>query len=86
MSDDVDSGGVFGTIPSSLTAAPGTVITVYTSQGGTELYQYTVGTDSLGTNEAPTVISGSGIDSGIEPFLTHPVYIDYANDTIAIDK
>jgi hypothetical protein len=87
VSDDIDSGGVYGTIPSSIassTLAQGDKVSVY--DGSTLLYQYTVGTDSLGTNEAPTVISGSGIDSGVEPFLTHPVYIDYANNTIAIDK
>jgi hypothetical protein len=87
VSDDIDSGGVYGTIPSSIassTLAQGDKVSVY--DGSTLLYQYTVGTDSLSQSEAPTVISGSGIDSGIEPFLTHPVYIDYANDTIAIDK
>ena len=43
VSDDVDSGGVYGTIPSSLASdvAPGSTITVYSSQGGTELYSYT---------------------------------------------
>jgi hypothetical protein len=38
VSDDIDSGGVYGTIPSSLDAAPGSTITVYSSDGGTELY------------------------------------------------
>jgi hypothetical protein len=79
VSDDVDSGGVFGTIPSSLTAAPGTVITVYTSQGGTELYQYTVG-----SGEVPTSVTGTSIDSGVAPFLNHEIYINYATDQMTI--
>jgi len=54
VSDDVDSGGVFGTIPSTLNAEPGSIITVYTSQGGTELYQYTVG-----SGEVPTSTTGT---------------------------
>jgi hypothetical protein len=79
VSDDVDSGGVFGTIPSSLSAAPGTIVTVYTSQGGTELYQYTVG-----SGEVPTSVSGTSIDSGVAPFLNHEIYLDYVHDTQTI--
>ncbi|MGB9248836.1 MAG: PecA family PE domain-processing aspartic protease [Mycobacterium sp.] len=79
VSDDVDSGGVFGTIPSSLTAAPGTVITVYDHQGGTELYQYTVG-----SGEVPTSVTGTSIDSGFAPFLNHEIYINYATDQMTI--
>jgi hypothetical protein len=85
--DDLDSGGVYGTIPSSISSgslAQGDIVKVY--DGSTELYQYTVGTDYLNQSESPTVIPGTSIDSGIEPFLTHPVFIDYANHTIAIDK
>ena len=79
VSDDVDSGGVFGTIPSTLTAAPGTVITVYTSPGGTELYQYTVG-----PGEVPTSVTGTSIDSGVAPFLNHEIYLDYATHQMTI--
>jgi hypothetical protein len=80
VSDDVDSGGVYGTIPSTLASdvQPGSVITVYSSQGGTELYQYTVGS----AGEEPVSTSGTSIDSGVEPFLVEPIYIDYANDTM----
>jgi hypothetical protein len=80
VSDDVDSGGVYGTIPSSLASdvEPGSVITVYSSQGGTELYQYTVGS----AGEEPTSTSGTSIDSGFEAFENNPVYIDYTNDTM----
>jgi hypothetical protein len=88
VSDDIDSGGVYGTIPSTIASdvAPGDTITVYSSEGGTQLYQYTVGTDTPdGFSEAPTVVSGTSIDSGIEAFLGHPVYIDYSNDTLTYD-
>jgi hypothetical protein len=80
VSDDVDSGGVYGTIPSSLASdvAPGSTITVYSSQGGTELYTYTVGS----AGDEPTSTSGTSIDSGVEPFLDEPIYIDYSNDTM----
>jgi hypothetical protein len=87
VSDDLDSGGVYGTIPSSIdssTLAPGDVVTV--SDGTKELYSYVVGTDSDGTDTAPDVISGTSIDSGVEPFLTNPVFIDYTDHTIAIDN
>jgi hypothetical protein len=86
VSDDIDSGGVYGTIPSSIDSSPlaqGDVVTV--SDDGTTLYSYTVGTDSDGTDEAPLVESGTSIDSGIEPFLEQPIYIDYADDTLSFD-
>ncbi|MDT5233205.1 MAG: hypothetical protein QOE94_3810 [Mycobacterium sp.] len=91
VSDDVDSGGVYGTIPSSLvgnagSVPPGTLISVYTSPGGTELYHYTTGLDSLGQSTAPTVVSGTSIDSGVVPYLNEPIYIDYANDTLTFDQ
>jgi hypothetical protein len=86
VTDDIDSGGVYGTIPSTIASsvAQGDTISVY--HGSTLLYSYTVGTDSFGTNEAPMVISGSSIDSGVEPYLQHPIYIDYANDTLYFDN
>jgi hypothetical protein len=91
--DDIDSGGVYGTSPSSIASdvVPGDTVTV--SDGGTTLYSYYVGFDDPdGTAEAPEVGSGIGtsqddpIDSGIEAFFGHPVYIDYANDTLGYDK
>jgi hypothetical protein len=80
VSEDVDSGGVYGTIPSSLASdvEPGSIITVYSSQGGTELYSYEVGT----AGEEPTSTSGTSIDSGVEPYLVEPIYIDYTHDTM----
>jgi hypothetical protein len=97
VSDDIDSGGVYGTIPSSLltssqidnstdpvSVAPGNTVTVY--DGNTELYSYVTGTDSDGTATGPTPISGTDIDSGVIPFEQHPIYIDYGNDTLTFDK
>jgi PE family len=71
----IDSGGVYGTIPSSVTGSlpAGTVITVY-NNAGTELYQYT----TTATN-SPTVtsVSGDSMNTGFEPFAQGPVYISY---------
>ncbi|BBX44468.1 hypothetical protein GCM10009641_54480 [Mycobacterium cookii] len=80
VSNDVDSGGVYGTIPSSLAGKlePGSVISVYNSNGGTLLYQYTLGNDST---TYPTSVSGNSIDSGVAPFLQEPIYLDYINHT-----
>jgi PE-PGRS C-terminal aspartyl peptidase-like domain len=78
VSDDVDSGGVYGTIPSSLepggSVPPNTEIQVYSSPGGPELYSYNTGPGE------PTVVSGTSIDSGVEPFLEEPIYINYTDD------
>jgi hypothetical protein len=90
VSDDIDSGGVYGTIPSTIdssTLAQGDVVTV--TDNGTKLYQYTVGTDSFGTNEAPIVTTGTAgqvnaIDSGVEPYLQEPIYISYGGTDGAI--
>ena len=92
VSDDVDSGGVFGTIPSTLESGSsvpsGTTISVYDNAAGTgtPLYSYMTGTDSDGVSTAPGVTSGTSIDSGVEPFLLHPIYIDYANDSLTFDN
>jgi hypothetical protein len=85
VSNNVDSGGVYGTIPASIASnlGPNSVISVYDSQGGTLLYQYTVGTDSIGQSTAPTAVSGTSIDSGVVPFLSQAIYIDYDNGTMS---
>jgi PE-PGRS C-terminal aspartyl peptidase-like domain len=86
VSDDVDSGGVYGTIPSTIsssTLAQGDTVAVY--DGTKELYSYVVGTDSLNQSESPIVVSGSSIDSGVEPFEQEPIFIDYANHTLSFD-
>lgn len=72
----IDSGGVYGTILSSVAGsglAPGTLVSVYTSDGATLLYSYTI----TGTN-APTVISGGSMNTGFQPFAQQPVYISYS--------
>lgn len=91
---DIDSGGVYGTIPSSLVGNAGSVpagseISVYDHPGGTLLYSYTTGTDSAGLSTAPTVVSGNQtLDSGVVPFLQAPIYIGYGPDggTLVFDK
>jgi len=84
VSNDVDSGGVTGTIPASLLTSseynsstdlvnPGTTIAVYADKAGTEeLYHYTV----TAAND-PFVVSGSTMDSGVEPFLLGPISMEY---------
>ena len=82
VTNDLDSGGVYGTIPSSIAGSgslQGDTISVFS--GNTLLYSYVVGTDSLQQSEAPSLISDSAIDSGVVPFMHHAAYFDYANDT-----
>jgi hypothetical protein len=81
VSNDLDSGGVYGTIPSSIGGsgvASGDTVSVY--QGTHLLYSYQVGTDALNQSTAPTAISGVQIDSGVVPFFSHEAYFDYATD------
>ena len=92
VSDDVDSGGVYGTIPSSLVGSSGslpsgTVISVYDNAAGTgtPVYTYVVGTDSLGQSTAPEPTTGNSIDSGVIPFLQSPIYISYTDNTLTFD-
>jgi VCBS repeat-containing protein len=76
----IDSGGVYGTIPSSVVGGSqlsgnlpaGTVISVYTGDGQTLLYSYT--TTSTNT---PIVVSGTVMNTGYTPFAQGPVYIGY---------
>jgi hypothetical protein len=88
MTNIIDSGGVFGTISSSLESGSsvpaGTLITVENADHQV-LYSYTtIGNFNVGTgtgvSDSPTVVSGTTIDSGVLPFLNHGVYIDYATD------
>jgi hypothetical protein len=87
VSDDLDSGGVYGTIPTSISSADvpqGDYVNVY--DGNTLLYSYQVETDTLGTNESPTAVSGTSIDSGVIPFEQYPISIDYSNNDIYLDN
>ena len=72
----VDSGGVYGTILSSMVGGASSVpagskISVYTADG-VLLYSYTVNSQNR-----PTVISTGLINTGYIPFQNGPVYIDY---------
>jgi hypothetical protein len=71
----VDSGDNFGSIPASLagqssgTLPAGTVISVYTSDGQTLLFQYT------STTAHPVTVGGTVMNTGNIPFENGPVYI-----------
>ncbi|OBA76975.1 hypothetical protein A5641_19605 [Mycobacterium sp. 1554424.7] len=68
----VDSGGVEGTLPSSIGAHPGDVIQVYDASGNNLLYSYTYNGDY-----SPTPISSGLMNTGNLIFQDHPIYIDY---------
>lgn len=72
----IDSGGVYGTILSSMiggkSSVPvGTQISVYTPDG-ILLYSYTVTAENQ-----PTVITSGLINTGYGPYQNGPVYLDY---------
>ena len=70
----VDSGGVYGTMPSSIAGGglpDGTMITIYDSNG-TKLYSYP--TSGINT---PTPISSGLMNTGFEAFTQAPVYVSY---------
>jgi hypothetical protein len=82
----IDSGGVYGTMPSSAlgdvtptasgTLPDGTTIAVYTKDG-TPLYSYTVGSQA-GEVRSPVVIGpNGGMNTGNWLFGQQPVYINY---------
>jgi hypothetical protein len=75
----VDSGGVDGTLPTSLNAPVGTEIVVMDPTTGVTLYQY-----GLGTTYSPTLISSGLMNTGNLIFSQHPVYINYGADTTTI--
>lgn len=77
----VDSGGVYGTVPSSVLGTgqtsgllpAGTHVSVYTSDGQTLLYSYT----ASGAN-GPIVTTDTTMNTGNLPFALQPVYISYS--------
>jgi hypothetical protein len=71
----IDSGGVYGAIPSSVAGSvpPGTEISVYNTNGEL-LYSYTTT-----ATDGPTVTSGSTFNTGYIPFAQQPVYIGYTD-------
>ena len=82
----IDTGGVYGTLPSYLIGIPpagpgedpvyapsGTKISVYTADGQTLLYSYTTGLYN------PEVVGNDDLmNTGYTPFQQGPVYINYA--------
>ena len=54
---------------------------VTVSDGGTMLYSYTVANN--GVDDAPTVVSGTSIDSGFAPFSEEPIFISYGGTPTA---
>lgn len=75
VSSEIDSGGVFGTVPSSVigSAPTGTLVTVTDPTSGTVLYTYQVG-----ASNAPTPITSGEMNTGYLPFANHPIYISYS--------
>jgi hypothetical protein len=86
IANDIDSGGVGGTIPSDYLATneydsttdlvnPGTTIALYADQAETNLlYEYTV----TAGNDPIVVAPGDTMDSGVEPFLLGPITMSYS--------
>ncbi|WP_043336758.1 PecA family PE domain-processing aspartic protease [Mycolicibacter kumamotonensis] len=83
----VDSGGVYGTMPSSVLNGiqpqqngglpDGTTIAVYQHGTNNLLYEYTVHNVN-GVFNSPTVTSGDTMNTGNIPFAQQPIYISYS--------
>nr|WP_192830585.1 PecA family PE domain-processing aspartic protease [Mycobacterium sp. UM_NZ2] len=83
----MDSGGVNGTIPASLTngsagdvLAAGQQVSVYSgdpTKGGTLLYDYTVNSNS---SNSPVIVSGASMNTGNWLFQQNDVYVSTAGD------
>jgi hypothetical protein len=78
VSSIVDSGGVEGTLPTSLNAPTGALITVE-APNGTPLYQFT-----NGVSYSPVPITSGLMNTGNMIFAEHPVYINYGANTSTI--
>ncbi len=84
VATDFDSGGVYGAIPESVlpvnlasdsTLPVGTEIQVYDAPVADQanlLYEYTI----TNASESPTIVSSGDFDTGNEPFLQGPIYVD----------
>jgi hypothetical protein len=89
----VDSGGVYGTMPSSALNGvtpegngglpDGTTIAVYQHGTNNLLYEYTVHNVN-GVFNSPTVTSGDTMNTGNIPFAQQPIYISYAGNGTTI--
>ncbi|MCV7228233.1 PecA family PE domain-processing aspartic protease [Mycolicibacterium komossense] len=86
LKTNIDSGGVYGGLPSSVAGSaqsgsglkPGTRVSVYTADGLTLLYTYTI-TDSNSPNVYDdTTANSSRPNTGNIPFGLGPIYLDYS--------
>lgn len=87
VSSVLDSGGVYGTIPVSLTngsagqaLAAGQQVSVYSgdpTNGGALLYGYTVNSSS---SNSPTIVSGTTMNTGNWLFQQNQVYVSTSGD------
>ncbi len=87
VDNDLDSGGVYGTIPSTIssnTLAQGDIVTV--SDGTKVLYSYTGRDRQHQPERIAHRLSREPRSTAVSmPFFTHALYIDYAGDTTTID-
>ena len=87
----IDSGGVYGTMPASVLSASGvtptadgylpdgTVVSVYTADGQTLLYSYTVeSNDPTALSPAVVTAKDASMITGNIPFAQQPIYISYS--------
>jgi hypothetical protein len=77
---DIDSGGVYGTIPSSLLGDSGELpshMAVYDGNGADAHLLYSLDT---GGAHAPAITDDHVMNTGNLPFALHPIYIDSAGD------
>jgi hypothetical protein len=79
VSSIVDSGGVDGTLPTSLNAPTGSTITVYAPGVTTPLYSFT-----NGVSYSPVSITSGLMNTGNLIFSQHPVYINFGTDQTVI--
>jgi PPE-repeat protein len=78
VSSIVDSGGVDGTIPTSLGVTPGSLVTVY-GPGNVQLYQFV-----YQGGYSPVPITSGLMNTGNLLFAQQPVYINYGANTTTI--
>ncbi|WP_156687294.1 PecA family PE domain-processing aspartic protease [Mycobacterium sp. Marseille-P9652] len=78
----IDSGGLGGTVPDNLGPPnaggylpAGTSVAVYTSDGSKLLYTTTVGSQQTAISSSTL---GGFFNTGIAPFLQHPIYLSYS--------
>jgi PPE-repeat protein len=75
----VDSGGVDGTLPTSLNVPTGSLVNVYDQSGTTLLYDFI-----YNGNYFPTPISSGLMNTGNLIYQQHPVYISNVADTTTV--